>query len=276
MRTRPIYEPARTYVTALVARGHSRPRPRDRRRARRRCRPCAGLAGGPRHRRGRRHSGDAGRPGDQVDHRDAVGVASRRGVDQPRRRSSGIATDLDGRILGRRPGEQLPRGTCRTRPASRRRRDRWSCRRAARRRFGRRSRWARPSPRSGPSTTTRSTTCSILERRSDTLYTVAGIAPLPDPASVHGRFAIARGCSWRAAQPSASRVSTRSTASPHLEQLAVLPGYMRHGIGTSLLEAACAWAAEHGYRRDDPVARSPMSRGMRRSSPSADSSRSTS
>jgi GNAT superfamily N-acetyltransferase len=33
----------------------------------------------------------------------------------------------------------------------------------------------------------------------------------------------------------------------HLAELDVAPGRMRQGIGTALLEAACAWAHEHGY-----------------------------
>lgn len=33
----------------------------------------------------------------------------------------------------------------------------------------------------------------------------------------------------------------------HVEELAVLPGRMRQGLGTALLEAACTWAAAHDY-----------------------------
>jgi GNAT superfamily N-acetyltransferase len=34
----------------------------------------------------------------------------------------------------------------------------------------------------------------------------------------------------------------------HLAELDVVPGRMRQGIGTALLESACTWAREHGYR----------------------------
>jgi GNAT superfamily N-acetyltransferase len=33
----------------------------------------------------------------------------------------------------------------------------------------------------------------------------------------------------------------------HLEELDVLPGSMRAGLGTRLVDAACDWAREHGY-----------------------------
>ncbi len=35
----------------------------------------------------------------------------------------------------------------------------------------------------------------------------------------------------------------------HLEQLAVLPAHGRRGIGRSLVEAACTWAAARGHAR---------------------------
>jgi ribosomal protein S18 acetylase RimI-like enzyme len=34
----------------------------------------------------------------------------------------------------------------------------------------------------------------------------------------------------------------------HLAELDVAPGRMRQGIGSALLESACVWAREHGYR----------------------------
>jgi GNAT superfamily N-acetyltransferase len=34
----------------------------------------------------------------------------------------------------------------------------------------------------------------------------------------------------------------------HLAELDVIPSRMREGIGSALLEAACAWSREHGYR----------------------------
>jgi GNAT superfamily N-acetyltransferase len=33
----------------------------------------------------------------------------------------------------------------------------------------------------------------------------------------------------------------------HIEALAVIPGAMRRGVGTALLEAACTWARTTGY-----------------------------
>ncbi|MGN6608829.1 MAG: GNAT family N-acetyltransferase [Jatrophihabitans sp.] len=33
----------------------------------------------------------------------------------------------------------------------------------------------------------------------------------------------------------------------HIQEVAVVPGRMRRGVGTALVEAACAWAREHGY-----------------------------
>ena len=33
----------------------------------------------------------------------------------------------------------------------------------------------------------------------------------------------------------------------HVQEIAVLPSHMRRGLGIALLDAACAWAGEHGY-----------------------------
>ncbi|MBN1531710.1 MAG: GNAT family N-acetyltransferase [Spirochaetes bacterium] len=35
---------------------------------------------------------------------------------------------------------------------------------------------------------------------------------------------------------------------PHLQEMDVLPGHGRRGLGTALLRAVCAWASEKGYR----------------------------
>jgi GNAT superfamily N-acetyltransferase len=87
-----------------------------------------------------------------------------------------------------------------------------------------------------------------LERRSDTLLTVAGIGPLPDPAIAHQTIRHARAV-LVAGRPAVgfARVDELD-GQAHLAQLSVLPGHMRRGIGTALVEAVCTWAAEHGYR----------------------------
>ncbi|MCG7307923.1 GNAT family N-acetyltransferase [Brachybacterium sp. ACRRE] len=45
------------------------------------------------------------------------------------------------------------------------------------------------------------------------------------------------------------RPSDEDPPEAHLEQLAVLPAHGRRGIGRSLVEAACAWAAARGHAR---------------------------
>lgn len=87
-----------------------------------------------------------------------------------------------------------------------------------------------------------------IERRADTLFTVAGIGPLPDPAGAHHSMsdALVLLVAGRPAIGFAWLVEVDGRA--HLEQMSVLPGHMRRGIGSALLEAACAWAVEQGYR----------------------------
>lgn len=158
----------------------------------------------------------------------------------------GIATDLDGRILGRRPGEQLPRGTS---GLALHLADGVSVVVPTRRPQALRAALAvgEAAPEIRPVDDYEVDDLLDIERRSDTLYTVAGIAPLPDPASMHGPIRDAR-VLLVAGRPAVgfARID-EIDGNAHLEQLYVLPGNMRRGVGTSLVEAACTWAAEHGF-----------------------------
>lgn len=87
-----------------------------------------------------------------------------------------------------------------------------------------------------------------IERRSDTLFTVAGIGPLPDPAAAHETLDDARLLLVAGRPPVGFARVDEVDGHAHLEQISVLPGHMRRGIGTALLEQACAWAVEQGYR----------------------------
>jgi GNAT superfamily N-acetyltransferase len=87
-----------------------------------------------------------------------------------------------------------------------------------------------------------------IERRADTLFTVAGIGPLPDPASAHESISDALVLLVAGRPPVGFARLDEVDGRAHLEQLSVLPGHMHRGVGTSLLDAACAWAVDRGYR----------------------------
>jgi len=86
-----------------------------------------------------------------------------------------------------------------------------------------------------------------IERRADVLFAVAGRGPLPDPATAHELIHEAKAV-FVAGRPAVgfARVDVVDGLA-HLEQLSVVPSQMRRGIGSALLEAACAWALEQGY-----------------------------
>lgn len=85
-----------------------------------------------------------------------------------------------------------------------------------------------------------------LERRADTVFSVAGIGPLPPAATVE-RFAASPGLLVAGRPPVGfARIDVVDDGA-HLESISVLPGHMRRGVGTELLEAACAWAAAEGH-----------------------------
>jgi ribosomal protein S18 acetylase RimI-like enzyme len=85
-----------------------------------------------------------------------------------------------------------------------------------------------------------------IDRRAETIFRVSGIdrPELPFPAdALHDAKAI-----FVADRPAVGYVRVDEVEGlAHIEGLAVVPGMMRRGIGTSLLEAACSWAAAQGY-----------------------------
>ena len=84
-----------------------------------------------------------------------------------------------------------------------------------------------------------------IDERAGTLFRVSGYQ-LPGLRSRGPRDA---GRHLRLGRPRGglSCGSTASTASAHVQELAVIPGQMRRGIGTALLAAACDWARAEGF-----------------------------
>lgn len=159
----------------------------------------------------------------------------------------GIAPGRTGRVLGRRPGEGLPRGTVGLPLALA---DDTIVVVPTRRPDALRTtlevREARPELRVADADELDELV--EVERRADTLFAVAGIGRLPDPAGAHESISDAA-VVLVAGRPAVgfARVDVVD-GNAHLEQLSVLPGHMRRGVGSALLSAACDWAVEQGYR----------------------------
>lgn len=86
-----------------------------------------------------------------------------------------------------------------------------------------------------------------IERRADTLFTVAGVGPLPDPAASHESVSDALVLLVAGRPPVGFARVDEVDGRAHLEQLSVLPGHMRRGVGSALLDAACSWAVQRGF-----------------------------
>jgi GNAT superfamily N-acetyltransferase len=85
-----------------------------------------------------------------------------------------------------------------------------------------------------------------VDRRAETLFRVAGLdlpeLPFPVDELNDAKVVLVAGN-----PPVGFARVDEVDGLAHLEELAVLPNRMREGLGTALLEAACSWAAAHGY-----------------------------
>jgi GNAT superfamily N-acetyltransferase len=97
-----------------------------------------------------------------------------------------------------------------------------------------------------------------VEVAADTLFEVAGYGSTPGPASLHELasapllLVARRQPPLHAEQPPDPPIGYLRVelvdGQPHIEGLSVRPKQMRRGIGTALVNAACQWATERGYR----------------------------
>ena len=87
-----------------------------------------------------------------------------------------------------------------------------------------------------------------VARRAETVFRVSGIDLPPEPVVPDRSGRLADRAVFVAGRPVVgfARVGTLDGLA-HLSALAVVPGSMRRGLGTALLDAACQWAREQGY-----------------------------
>lgn len=85
-----------------------------------------------------------------------------------------------------------------------------------------------------------------LERDSDAVFAELGILGLPAPAAV-ATYETAAAVLVAGSPPVGFARIELVAGEPYLDQLSVHPTAMRRGVGSSLLEAAVAWAADNGY-----------------------------
>ncbi len=86
-----------------------------------------------------------------------------------------------------------------------------------------------------------------VEVAADKLFEVAGYGATPGPASI-AELAAAR-LLLVAGRPAVGYIRVEEVdGQAHIEGLSVRPNAMRRGVGSALVEAACRWAAEQGFR----------------------------
>jgi GNAT superfamily N-acetyltransferase len=86
-----------------------------------------------------------------------------------------------------------------------------------------------------------------IDSRAETLFTVAGLQ-LPRVVFPVDKLPNAKAVFVQGRPPVGFIRVEEVDGLAHVEELAVLPSHMRRGIGSALLEAACAWAAGNGYK----------------------------
>jgi len=86
-----------------------------------------------------------------------------------------------------------------------------------------------------------------IDTRAEALFTVAGLQ-LPRIVFQVDKLPNAKAVFVQGRPPVGFIRVEEVDGLAHVEELAVLPSHMRRGIGSALLEAACAWAASNGYR----------------------------
>lgn len=85
-----------------------------------------------------------------------------------------------------------------------------------------------------------------IDERAEALFTVAGLQ-LPRIVFPVDKLPNAKAVFVQGHPPVGFVRVEEVDGRAHIEELAVLPSHMRRGIGSALLEAACAWAADSGY-----------------------------
>lgn len=101
-------------------------------------------------------------------------------------------------------------------------------------------------PEVRPATTEDLPLLAEIDSRAEALFTVAGLQ-LPRIVFPVDKLPNAKAVFVQGRPPVAFIRVEEVDGLAHVEELAVLPSHMRRGIGSALLEAACAWAAGNGY-----------------------------